>query len=133
MSSSIVGQLDWVGDQTPHPHSPRSTRETDRLFPLVRHRGKAVVRRERRCSLDSRRAPGELHGQIRDPVGEEPVDDSKTQREQRLAVALRANLHRRKQQARQRAESDAPRDDAPQDPADTGSAAPDAGGSRGKT
>jgi hypothetical protein len=76
---------------------------------------------------------GNYTGQIRDPVGEEPVDDSKTQREQRLAVALRANLHRRKQQARQRAESDAPRDDAPQDPADTGSAAPDAGGSRGKT
>ena len=33
---------------------------------------------------------------------EEPVDDSKTQREQRLAAALRANLQRRKQQARER-------------------------------
>ena len=56
------------------------------------------------------------------------MDDSKTQREQRLAAALRANLHRRKQQARERAESD-----APQEPEDTGSAAPDPGGSGGKT
>lgn len=56
------------------------------------------------------------------------MDDSKTKREQRLAAALRANLHRRKQQVRERAESD-PR----QDSADTGSAAPDAGGSDSQT
>ena len=56
------------------------------------------------------------------------MDDSKTQREQRLAAALRANLHRRKQQARKSAESD-----APQDPADTGSAASDAGVADSKT
>jgi hypothetical protein len=71
--------------------------------------------------LDSPGAQEELHGQ----VGEDPVDDSKMQREQRLAAALRANLHRRKQQARQRAESDAP----PQDPEDTGTEPLDAGGS----
>ena len=61
--------------------------------------------------------------------------DDKTQRDQRLAAALRANLHRRKQQARERgrAESDASQDDAPQDSEDTGSAAPDAGGSDSKT
>ena len=56
------------------------------------------------------------------------MDDSKTQREQRLAAALRANLHRRKQQARERAESD-----ARQDSEDTGSEAPDPSGSGGKS
>jgi hypothetical protein len=56
------------------------------------------------------------------------VDDSKTQREQRLAAALRANLHRRKQQARKLAESDAPRDSA-----DTGSEPTDPAGSDSKT
>jgi hypothetical protein len=56
------------------------------------------------------------------------VTDSKTQRDERLAAALRANLHRRKQQARQRAESD-----SRQDSGDTGSEAPDPGGSGGKT
>jgi hypothetical protein len=64
----------------------------------------------------------------RERVGEEPVNDSKTQREQRLAAALRANLRRRKQQARKSAEGDAPRD-----PADTSRAAPDTGGSDSKT
>jgi hypothetical protein len=63
---------------------------------------------------------------------ETPVDDSKTQRDQRLAAALRANLHRRKQQARERAESDARRDSR-QDSGDTGSEAPDPGGSGGKS
>jgi len=36
-------------------------------------------------------------------VNETPVDEDKPQRAQRLAAALRANLHRRKQQARRRA------------------------------
>ena len=58
------------------------------------------------------------------------MDDHKTAREQRLAAALRANLHRRKQQARERdrAESD--------NSGDSGNAAgeaPDPGGSGGKT
>lgn len=57
------------------------------------------------------------------------MDDSKTQREQRLAAALRANLHRRKEQARQRAESDVPL----QDSEDTGSEPLDAGDSNSKT
>lgn len=50
------------------------------------------------------------------------MDDSKRSREQRLAAALRANLHRRKQQARERGlvESDSPRDSE-----DTGSDTPD--------
>jgi hypothetical protein len=61
-------------------------------------------------------------------VREEPVDDNKTAREQRLAAALRANLHRRKQQARERAESDASRHSE-----DTGSEPPDADGSGSKT
>ncbi len=56
------------------------------------------------------------------------MDGSKTQREQRLAAALRANLHRRKQQARERAEGD-----ATQDLENIGSAASDAGGSDSKT
>jgi hypothetical protein len=47
---------------------------------------------------------------MRNGTARKPVDDNKTQREQRLAAALRANLQRRKLQARQRArgESDAP-------------------------
>ena len=57
------------------------------------------------------------------------MDDSKTQREQRLAAALRANLHRRKQQARERAESDAP----PQASEETVSEPIDSGGSDSKT
>ena len=56
------------------------------------------------------------------------MDDSKTQREQRLAAALRANLHRRKQQARERAEND-----ARQDSEDTGSEPPNPAGSDTKT
>ena len=55
-------------------------------------------------------------------VGQKPIDDAKTQRAQRLAAALRANLHRRKQQARGRAlgESDSPGEarDGGSDPAD---------------
>ena len=54
------------------------------------------------------------------------MDDSKTQREQRLAAALRANLHRRKQQARKSAESDAPPHDLDED---IGREPLDAGGS----
>lgn len=44
------------------------------------------------------------------------MDDNKKTREQRLAAALRANLHRRKQQTRARAETD-----TSQDSEDTGS------------
>jgi hypothetical protein len=59
-----------------------------------------------------------------------PADENKTRRDQRLAAALRANLQRRKHQARQRAraesggsaepeetESDAPGADRPVDEA----------------
>jgi hypothetical protein len=62
------------------------------------------------------------------------VDDSKTQREQRLAAALRANLHRRKQQAREcgRAESDRS-EDSDTTSGNASGKAPEAGGSDGKT
>jgi hypothetical protein len=74
-------------------------------------------------------APAGKHGQVRGTrIGEDRVNDSKTQREQRLAAALRANLHRRKQQARERAQSEARPDSD-----DTGSDAPDPAGSGGKS
>ena len=55
------------------------------------------------------------------------MDDNKTSRERRLAAALRANLHRRKQQARERADSDTSGDFG-----DAGSEAPDPNGSGGE-
>ena len=58
------------------------------------------------------------------------MDDSKTQREQRLAAALRANLRRRKQQARERGRAER---DTSEDPGSPDSEAPDAGGSGGKS
>jgi hypothetical protein len=99
------------------------------LFPLARRRGNAVI--DSRLTVAGRRT--NYTGQVRDRVGEDPVDDSKTQREQRLAAALRANLQRRKQQARERAEGDPSRDVARQNLADTGGAAADEDGSGGKT
>lgn len=56
------------------------------------------------------------------------MDDNKTTRDKRLAAALRANLHRRKQQAREGAESDACGDSEK-----SASDAPDPAGSAGKT
>jgi hypothetical protein len=43
--------------------------------------------------------------------GEQQVDEDKTQRAQRLAAALRANLSRRKQQARRRTGDTEPQGD----------------------
>jgi hypothetical protein len=68
--------------------------------------------------------------QVGSRVREEPVDDNKTQREQRLAAALRANLHRRKQQARERGRAES---DTPDDSGNAGSEAPDPAGSGGET
>ncbi|MFW6076915.1 MAG: hypothetical protein ACOC71_04120 [Hyphomicrobiales bacterium] len=58
------------------------------------------------------------------------MGESRTSREKRLAAALRANLQRRKQEARQRgrAESDDPRDSA-----ETGGEADDPSTRGGKT
>jgi hypothetical protein len=58
------------------------------------------------------------------------VDDTKMQREQRLAAALRANLHRRKQQARERGRAET---DRSEDAHNASGETPDAGGSDGKT
>ncbi len=58
------------------------------------------------------------------------MDDSKTQREQRLAAALRANLHRRKQQARERGRAES---DDSEDAGNASGEAPDPGDSGSKT
>ena len=58
------------------------------------------------------------------------MDDSKTAREQRLAAALRANLHRRKQQARDRGRAES---DSSEAPSDASSKAPDPAVSGGKS
>jgi hypothetical protein len=63
-------------------------------------------------------------------VCEEPVDDNRTAREQRLAAALRANLQRRKQQARERGPAES---DNTEDSGNAAGEAPDPGGSGGKT
>ena len=55
-------------------------------------------------NLGARRGtPGLTSGPL---TREQKVDDAKRLRDQRLAAALRANLHRRKQQARRRASAD---------------------------
>ena len=79
--------------------------------------------------LDSRRAPDELDNWV-ERVREEPVDDSKTAREQRLAAALRANLHRRKQQARERSRAES---DDPENSRNASSEGPDPSGSGSKS
>lgn len=58
------------------------------------------------------------------------MDDDKTAREQRLAAALRANLHRRKQQARERGRAERHNSE---DPGNAATDAPDSSGSDGKT
>ena len=80
--------------------------------------------------LDSNGALPELNSRSTITGARMPADENKTRREQRLAAALRANLQRRKLQARQRAraesggtaereetESDAPGADRPADKA----------------
>jgi hypothetical protein len=63
-------------------------------------------------------------------VREEPVDDNKTARERRLAAALRANLQRRKQQARERRRTES---DNSEDSGIVVNEAPDPAGADGKT
>ncbi len=58
------------------------------------------------------------------------MDDSKTAREQRLAAALRANLHRRKQQARERGRAES---DNSEDSGNAAGEAPDKCGTGSKT
>ena len=58
------------------------------------------------------------------------MDDSKTSREKRLAAALRANLQRRKKEARQRGRNES---EDPTDGAETGGEATDPTARGGKT